>query len=417
MIVSRKPGSVSLQSPRRQPLRSWLAALAALSAVTACQEKLTSAVDCPELCPGGTPVLFDTTLTAATDRDSSYIGYVSPGLGASLRASNGLAASEDRAFWVFLRRPDSIRINDTSRTYVIDSVSVGMTIQARDTLVTGLKLFLYRLPVDVDSTTTFAGIDSNLVMANLVDSIAVPDSQHTGFVGVVLSGADLARVDIPPADSGRLAIGIAITADAPTGVRLAGIAATGTPVFTTWATANVADTTLRKQALNRFPSYASFVAATLPVPDPMLLTVGGAPSSRALVRFALPPALRDSATIVRVTLELTTDSPVLGLPTDPAVLQAWAIVGDLGSKSPLLSNTSLTTTALIPDGISGTVTVDVTRMVRAWQGSAGLPQAVYLLLAPEAASFSRADFRSTRSPSGAPRLRVTYTLGFPFERP
>ena len=272
--------------------------------------------------------MLDTTLTAVTDRDSSYVGYVSAGLGPSLRVSNGLPASEDRAFFVFLRRPDSVLVSDTNRSYTIDSLVIGMTIQARDSNVTGLKLFLYRMPVDVDSNTTFVGIDSNMVMANLVDSIVVPDSLYSGFVRLLLTGADVAKLTIPAADSGRLAIGVAMTAASPSGIRLAGIAASGTPAFTTWVTANnVADTTLRKQAINRFPSYASFVAENPPVVDPALLTVGGVPSSRALIRFALPQQLRDSATIVRVTLEMTTDSPVLGLPTDPGVLQAWAILG------------------------------------------------------------------------------------------
>ena len=61
--------------------------------------------------------------------------------------------------------------------------------------------------------------------------------------------------------------------------------------------------------------------------------------------------------------------------------------------------------------------LDVTNMVRAWQGKSGLPQVLFLLATPEAASFSRPVFRSTRSASGGPRLRLTYTLQFPFSRP
>jgi hypothetical protein len=46
---------------------------------------------------------------------------------------------------------------------------------------------------------------------------------------------------------------------------------------------------------------------------------------------------------------------------------------------------------------------------------------VFLKLLPEAASFTRAQFFSTRSHAGdtvvAPRLRITYQRSFPLENP
>jgi hypothetical protein len=43
---------------------------------------------------------------------------------------------------------------------------------------------------------------------------------------------------------------------------------------------------------------------------------------------------------------------------------------------------------------------------------------VFLSLLPEAASFTRPVFGSTRSGTvGAPRLRITYLKPFPFENP
>ena len=71
-------------------------------------------------------------------------------------------------------------MRDTLRAYTVDSVLVNVTLVARDTLVDGLKVYLYRLPSTVDSTVTFADVDSQLVEANLIDSIAVPDTLNSG---------------------------------------------------------------------------------------------------------------------------------------------------------------------------------------------------------------------------------------------
>lgn len=399
---------------RHKPV-AWLLPLVLAAA---CRDKLISPVDCPALCPGGSVQVLDTTITALPGQDSSLSGYQAPGLGPSLLASNGLPAEEDRILVRFLARPDSVLVSDTNRAYTIDSVAIGVTLQARDTTLTGLKLVLYRLPVDIDSTTTFAGVDTNLVDANLIDTISIGDSTRSGLVRAVLTDSALMRVVIPPGDSGHLAIGIAVSAPRPTGVRVASLAATGAPVFTTYVTADVPDSSKRLQVLNRLPQYASFVTQALMTPDPDLLTVGGAPSSRAWIRFDLPALIRDSADILRATLELTTDAPVPGLVSDAPFLNIFGVLGDLGSKSPLLTSSTIARRIQLPDSTSGVVSVDITAMVRTWQRRGGLlPQMVFLVLTPEAASFSEPVFRSTRSPSGAPRIRLTYNFQYPFVRP
>ncbi len=68
------------------------------------------------------------------------------GGGAALLTSNGLPASEDRAIYRFASRLDSITVSGAPRAYAVDSVLFALTLVARDTLVTGLKIFLYRLP-------------------------------------------------------------------------------------------------------------------------------------------------------------------------------------------------------------------------------------------------------------------------------
>ncbi|MEO8294306.1 MAG: hypothetical protein ABI613_02245, partial [Gemmatimonadota bacterium] len=361
--------------------------------------------------------VIDLVLPGIPSGDSSYFGYVAPGIGPSLRISNGLPASDDRAITVFLPRGDSVRVDDTVRVINrLDSAVIALTLQARDTLVTGLKIFLYSVPTDLDSTTTFADISSSLIPANLVDSIVVPDTLHTGLLRAVISGADTVR--LRPDTAGRFAIGMTITANSPTGIRIASIAASGSPSLTSYVrVAGVADTVKQKQTINRFPQFTSFVSTVVPPVDPDLLTVGGAPSGRSLIRFALPVNIRDSVTLLRATLELTPDTPILGLPNDPATLQAFGVVGDLGAKSPIISSGVTIGHTQILSGTSGVVSVDVTQLVRLWQTSNGLPELVFLAITPEAASFTRPVFRSTRSASGGPQIRITYYQKFPFERP
>jgi hypothetical protein len=157
--------------------------------------------------------------------------------------------------------------------------------------------------------------------------------------------------------------------------------------------------------------------------DPNLLAVGGAPSARSLLRFDLPPRIRDSATIVRATLELTPVGPIAGLATDPAILTARAVLADVGAKSPLSQTVGIRGQLSPPvDTLEiGTtaVSIDAVRLIELWLGATTRPSALMLSLTPEAGSFSRPLFYSTRAadPAFRPRLRLSYLLSFPFETP
>lgn len=400
-------------------MKHWIwrgAVLLAAGALAAgCQEKLTAPADCPQLCPGGQPVVYDTVLNPIPGGDSSYSGYVSTGVGVSLLASNGFQGDSMIPLVRFLPMPDSLLVSDTNRTYTVDSAAFSFSISARDTSVAGLRLLLYRLPRTVDSTTTYADVVASLVPSNLIDTLVVADSLKTGSVRLVLSGAALSRIDIPAADSGVLALAAVLDAPQPTGARLSSLAGGASPTFVRYVNADVADTTLQHQTISRVPSYNTFVEQTPAIDDPDLLTVGGAPSSRAFLRFSLPALLDDSANLLRVTLELTPVQPIGGLPADTAVVVARDVLGDLGRKSPLYFQ--LEAVEPVPAGTSDTVSIDVTSLVKNWQTSNGTPELLVLSLRPEAGSFSRPVFYSSRSPTGHPRLHLSYTLSFPFERP
>jgi hypothetical protein len=390
--------------------------------LAACQEKLTSPGDCPALCPGGQPQVFDEVVHPIPGSDSSFRGYVQPSAAAALLVSNGLQGVEERAIMRFPPRADSVEVRDTLRAYTIDSVAFGFNIVARDTLVSGLQVQLYRLPTTIDSTTSFADVDPAFVPGNLVATISVPDTVKTGAVRTVLQGADLARVEIPASDSGVLALGARIDAPTPTGARLGAAAAGNGGAFVTYATVDIPDTgTARLRAFNLSATFNSSVTPVQQSDDSTLLAVGGEPSARVLLRFELPARIKDSATIVRATLELTPVAPITGLPSDPARLLARAVLADLGAKSPVNSTPGRVPADTLENGTPGTVSLEAVRLVELWLGATTRPSALVLALAPdlESASFSRPVFYSTRAADMAlwPRLRISYLLSFPFENP
>ena len=383
--------------------------------VAACQEQLTAPADCPALCPGGY-VIRDTVIDPIPDADSSFEGYVLPGQGTTIRVSNGLPASEDRGVIRFNTRPDSLLLRDTMRTYTVDSASIEFTITRRDTTVGGLKMYLYRLPATIDTSATFAQVQADLTPANLLDSVLVDDTADTPLIKVVFKDTTTYKVDIPAADSGVLAIGLAMAAASPTGVRV-GTILTGSaaPVFTSYVTADITDTTLQKRTIQLNPKFSDFVSQNPPTLDPDLLTAGGSPSARSLIRFNWPDFIRDSGQLVRVTLELIPTAPMNGLPNDPGFLEARIVLSDLGSKSVLSQSTFAEFE--IPEGSSDTVNFEVVSLLSAWQTIPTIPHALSLSLTPEGSSFTRATFGSTRTPGRKPRLKVTYAVPFRFARP
>jgi hypothetical protein len=401
----------------------WLAAFVVLAAATtACQEDLTAPAQCPELCPGGESRVLDIVLTPLPNSDTSHTGYVSRHRAAAMLVSNGLPAGEARAAYRFGPRLDSIEVRDTMRAYTVDSVRLELTLTRRDTLLNGLKFYLYRIdPATVDSAATFATLTAQFVPEALIDSISVLDTLNAGTIRATLSGAELVKVALPVEGDGVLAMGVAMATPLGSGARLGALQAGTAPRFVSFVTVDVPDTTtsIRKQTLTPVAAFTTYVLQTPLTPDPDLLTVGGEPSARALLRFDLPEPIEDSATIVRATLELVPVSPVIGLPTDPPVLQATALFADLGAKSPVVTtDPRFMVNDTISVGSADTIRLDLTPIVRLWQSDEERPEAVFLSLLPEAASFSRPVFGSTRSATpGAPRLRVTYLQPFPFENP
>ena len=395
-----------------RPSRLFAAALLLFAA--ACQERLTAPGDCPGLCPSGTTELLDEIVQS--ERDTTYTGFVLPGQGVSLLVANGVQGEQSRGLVRFIRRGDSVLVQDTLRPLTIDSVALSIFIQDRDPDVPALELEVFRLPptVAVDQATTFAEVEAALTPDRRIAVVGIPDTLRRGTVFARFTG------DLPfaPEDDRVLRLAYRLVSPAPTSVRIgSGNSGGEAPGFITYGRVSVEDTTLQRQVVPRIVAFSSFVGVGAgAAPDPTALAAGGVPSSRALLRFTLPPRIRDSAQIVRATLQLVPLLPIRGLTADTAELDVRGILSDLDAKSPRLSNEGRIVFQPLPAGATDTIRVDVTSIVELWQSGVGLPPALILGISPEASSFTVGVFGSAESPAGfRPSLRITYALPFSFE--
>jgi hypothetical protein len=396
----------------------WAAAALAALASLACQEQLTQPGQCPELCPGGTPGAVEEVLQALPNGDSAFTGYALRATTGALLVSSNVPTPGDTNLAVirFAPRADTVRFRDTVRSYTVDSIRLSLGIVARDTLMRSVQLRLFKLPGSLDTASvTYAGVSGFFTDANLIDSPAVLDTLKSGTVTTVIKGAQLSQLNLQPADGGRLTLGVAVTAPAGgTGVRLGSRLSALNLRFISYVKPVANDPGTTSLGVEPAAEFNTYVARNDTPPDPALLAVGGAPASRSLIRFPWPVKLRDSISLVRATLELTPVTPIAGLPNDAGLLDARALLVDLGSKSPAFP--SFTRNVALPAGADSVIKVEVVQLVQLWQGSGGRPPALFLAITPEAASFTQGVFGSTRSGT-APRLRITYLSRFPFERP
>ncbi len=398
-----------------RPVRLMAAMLALTAGLTACSEQLTQPGQCPELCPGGTPQGQEVILTALTNSDSTFTGYTERASGSLMLIGSGIPTLADTSYGVlkFAARSDSILFRDTLRSYVIDSVRITLLEVAHDTAARNVQLQLYRLPSSLDTTAlSYAGISPFFTPANFIASVQLPDTTEADTVHFLLQGASLTNVTLQPSDGGILAIGVAITGNIPTGGRVGNRLSILPPDFLTYVTPN--STPTQVQSIDIAAQFADYVSRQTPVLNPTFLTVGGVPSSRALIRFPWPAKLRDSVTIVRATLELIPTQPTAGLPHDPGTLNVRGLAVDFGAKSPV-EPLSLGTLALQAN-IADTVRVEIATVVQFWQTGLLRPPAVFLSISPEVETFTQAVFGSSRSGS-PPRIRLNYLPRFPFSSP
>ncbi|MBI4502867.1 MAG: hypothetical protein HY700_17105 [Gemmatimonadetes bacterium] len=374
-------------------------------------ETVTAPGACPAYCVGITVEATDTVLSTAIAADSMFMGYV-PSHTATRLMVSGAGAGESRAILRFYPFSDTILLNlgDTARRAVLqtDSFRVEIELGRRTAGVSGLRLALYRLPPTVDSLTTFETLDPFFDDSTFITDVAVPPADSSDSVKVTFPATALPTFS---ADSQKVAIGVALRASAPAFVALrsseAGAGAflsrfvkvdsvTGTPVSRVAASPPLLDT---------------YVFQPVAPPGPGILTVGGAPSARTFFHLDVPRRIVDSSNVVRATLFLIPAAPVVAPPGDTLRIVAHPLAADIGAKSPVLPATADTARGsggLAPPGMSDTVKVDLTDIIRAWRTDTTQAHTVVLRASPEGGSFGVLQFWSTADPTRRPTLDITY---------
>ena len=364
------------------------------------------------------------TIAPLDGADSSFAGYILRDQQVTLLVSNGLPAADDRAFVRFNPRANFIVFGPTSSdsnvdtlSYTIDSVVFQFNMLGRDSMVKGDTLFIYRLDPTVDTLVTFGELDAAVQdPTRFIVGIGLPDSVHSGTLRVKLDSAQAATLlTIPPADSGKLSIGLRVGAPTATGLVLSSSHASLSPTWVTYVKADTADTALQHRTFIRTGQQSGTREAVPVVPPPDHITLAGIPSSRAIFRFALPARITDSGTVVKAVLILVPTAPIYGLPNVNARVEVRNVLTDLGRKSPV-STTVIEGDSLVL-GTADSVFLPITTLVRAWGGTINLPHIVVVSLREEGGSFVQPIFGSTRTPGFEPRLIVTYSLPYNFARP
>src|SRR5436190_2267201 len=136
---------------------AWLATVLA-----GCVDQATAPGVCPTFCPSGQIDVVDTVLAASIARDSTFRGYVLPHQAGAMTASDVPGVVDSRAILRTSALVSGLALNtgDTTTSPLVgaDSMKLTLTITRRDTTAHNLTVRLYRLPITIDSTTTFADL-------------------------------------------------------------------------------------------------------------------------------------------------------------------------------------------------------------------------------------------------------------------
>jgi len=397
----------------------WRSAVlvAALLGAASCAENITTPGRCPDYCPTDTLQLVDTVLTGVVVADTSIRGFNSvpdleftlAGDQDSLRALTYLRFQALPQTWY----PGT----DTVNVGTIDSVTIDLYLNGRDTAAKNLRLLTYQAPPNYDSTTT-ALFDTLAIYAGgpLLDAVPIGDSISTGSIHQLLP---VAAFTPPAADSFRLGLVVDARGSIPTTVTLASTQ-TGTPVRLTYYVHGAAPKDTFSTSLQVIPDFDTYARNPEPVSGTSTgIIVGDQPAARAFVRFQLPPYLEDSVTVLRATLQVRLRNAASGRPGEGFIVNVSPVLRYYGGKSIIITDTTVAGSGAITAGDTGTVNLEMARVLRLWHGVASdsLPRVVQIANRFEFFSMGGFDALGSAGGADAPRLLVTYirpiTFGVP----
>ncbi len=318
--------------------------------------------------------------------------------------------AESRAVIAFLVFSSRLSGTDTAVKDTIrqtDSIQFTFNILRRNTGVNGVVLALHRMPLNIDTVTSYDAIAPYFDDSTLITTFAVPDSLKRG---PVRTAVPLSALPNFKPDSVETAIGLRIRSADPAFLSLGSSDSNAIGLMTRFVqvdTSTGAKQVARKDA--RGVLFTTFVVDTSRIPAAAGLLVGGVPAARALVKLNIPPKILDSALIVRATFVLVSARAAFGAPGDTFRLRVDEVSADFGPKSPADSTSS--GSARVAVGGTDTVSVEVTSILQKWSGNTKLPHTMMLRVVPEAASINRFEL-ATGQGGLQPVIRITYGLPF-----
>lgn len=406
------------------------------AAAAACSEKLDNTVGCPELCPNQGIEVINVTIDPVV-LDSAVGAEFPLGLEPLMLLASRGDTLDSRVIIRFDSLPQRYTrvASDTTTTEIttVDSAFVQLRLDLVEKQAAGpITVSAYDVDTEANDTSLAALLplfsadrligSQTYASADLKDSVRFPLS----------NAAVLAKARA----KARLRIGFRITS----GTGQFHVYATESGVASMLSFRVSPDTAVRPLTFTPFSRtpegspegqlrLADFrlLVRTPPGGSLQTLLVGALPPKRTYMRFLIPKAILDSASVVRATL-LLTQTPNRGfgpLDTVPVLTHVGIggpVITDAEQASRLFAAWEFTRidTLRVAASDSGAREIDIAPILRIWraQGDTLGPRAIVLRSAREGVSAPQAWFFSTESPAGLrPRLRISYTPANPFGLP
>lgn len=410
----------------------WRAPLLILSLLTAplvaaaCTENLDGGAACPALCPEQSEQFRDTTFEAVA-LDTSVSGYPVLGIASNLLLAN---------------RPDTLVTRTIMRFDVLTTSFIQNGTGALDSITAVDSVFI-KVPLD---STGRRGTNPVTIEAYDVDTIA-NDTMPAVLRSLFRTDRLIGSLSLTPASTGdtiRIPISrtvmqakISARARLRVGLRMVGSAGQlRLRGFTFGVSSSTleydpsTDTTYRPitiSAQTTIPgapedvniSYTTYNLLDVgsPAPGRNTLVVGGLPTYRTYLRFAVPRRITDSSTIVRAELLLTQQRSRFGNANDtvavyPMVPSATDDVTDVRRILDLAAEGILLrvdSTRFVPSD-SGQKALNVLALARSWRTlPTSVPRALVLRIGLEGAQPAELRFFSSEAvPAMRPKLRITF---------
>ena len=419
---------------RLSPFLPRLAITAAfLFSISSCSENLDSSGVCDVLCPSiGGSVKTDTLLASIT-LDTTVQSSSGLGTEPALLLANRPDTLDTRVVIRFDSLPAKfIPTGDTSQA--IQSVDSAYILLSLDTLsIKGsdvVTIEAYDVDTTADDTVT-ADVLALFRPDRFISSQSFTRAQLTDSLKYYIDNATvLSKLQ----NGERLRVGLKATGTTSSQLTFASTEGGRSPILFFRATPDTTTAPLTVLPLSQTPANESLVAQRLadytiiaeapPAAPPTVLSVGGLPPRRVLVRFDIPSKYIDSSTVVRATLLLNQiANPALD-PADtirvvPQVVLAGTAVTDPTKAAQIIANISADTLKLTP-GNGGKIAVELAAAFSLWrtQPADSLPRSIVLKSQAEATSPVELRFSSSEDIAALrPRLRISYTTRVPLGLP